>query len=117
MKFKDYVDNCSWDELKAYPGIEPWMEESLADLKRIKPKSGDGKDSIHFSENKNTEEEEDSSVCLRYDAYLRHPDYDGRVGIMGVHWDEALDFEVVIEDGRTLFHTGLRKDTADQFTG
>jgi hypothetical protein len=84
MKFKDYVDICSWDELKAYPGVEPWMEESLADLKRIKPKSGNGKDTIHFSENKNAEEDEDSSVCLKYHAYLQHPDYAVHFGIMGV---------------------------------
>jgi hypothetical protein len=81
------------------------MEESLADLKRIKPKSDDGKDTIHFSENKNAEKEEDSSVCLRYHAYLRHPDHAVHFGIMDVHRDEAPDFEVVIEDGRTLFHT------------
>jgi hypothetical protein len=53
MKFKEYIDHCTWEELKTTKGVKAFMKRSLADLKRLEPKYTDEtwKYTIHFSEN------------------------------------------------------------------
>ncbi|MDR2130511.1 MAG: hypothetical protein LBP56_05010 [Odoribacteraceae bacterium] len=104
MILKEYIDKCTWAELKTTRGAKEYMRHSLADLKRIEPKYTDDtpKYSIHFSENIPDEACNDGKVYAKYDAFVLEEGYEGRIGVFESAWDEMLPLEVKIETGQTL---------------
>jgi hypothetical protein len=100
MTFKEYIDNCTWKDLKTTQGVRKFMRYSLADLKRLEPKYTDDteKYTIHFLEN--TPEEDDSDEkYVKYHAFIRATDYEGAIGVFESDWNEMLPLEVCIEEG------------------
>jgi hypothetical protein len=100
MTFKEYIDNCTWEDLKATQGVKDFMQYSLADLKCLKPKYTDDteKYTIHFEEN--TPDEGDSDeMFVKYDAFVKETGCEHRIGVFESGWDEMLSLEVCIEEG------------------
>jgi hypothetical protein len=104
MKLKDYIDHCTWEELKTTKGVKEYMQRSLADLKRLEPKYTDEtwKSTIHFTENNKDEDDISDEEFVQYDVYLRDVDYSGHCGVFEASWDEMLPLEVIIDKEQTL---------------
>jgi len=105
MTLKDYIDHCSWEELKATKGVEDYMQYSLADLKSLEPEYTDKtKDyTIHFSENILTEEElNEEKEYVQYYVFIRQVGEKDNFGVFESSWAEMLPLEVVIEKDQTL---------------
>jgi hypothetical protein len=104
MMFKDYIDNCTWKELKTTKGAKEYMQRSLADLKRLEPKYTDetANYTIHFSENSKDEDDDCDEEFVQYHAYLRDVGYKGNIGVFETAWDEMLPLEVVIKKEQKL---------------
>ena len=107
MTFKDYIDYCLWEELKATKGVKEYMQLSLADLKRLEPKyTGETKDcTIHFSESIPDEEDKDANEKeehVQYYAFTRQVGHEENFGVFEDSWGEMLPLEVVIDKDQTL---------------
>jgi hypothetical protein len=104
MTLKDYIDNCTWDELKTAQGVKEYMQRSLADLKRLEPKYTEetAEYTIHFSENDKDEDDYSEEEFVQYDAFVRKADYEGNIGVFECAWDEMLPLEVIIDNEQTL---------------
>jgi len=102
MTFKEYIDRCSWEELKSTTGCKNFMERSLADLKRLEPKYTDetAKCTIHFSDDSLDEDHDEQYV--RYHAFVKSADSETDYAVFETAWDEMLPLEVVIETGQTI---------------
>ncbi|MDR0415569.1 MAG: hypothetical protein LBH84_09195, partial [Prevotellaceae bacterium] len=111
MTLKDYIDHCSWDELKATRGVKEYMQRSLADLKRLEPKYTDETAlyTIHFSENNKDEGDPyEKKIVRHYAEFVQHCAFvqktgcERTVGVFESVWDEMLPLEVVFAEGQTL---------------
>jgi hypothetical protein len=100
MTFKEYIDNCTWEDLKTAQGVRNFMQYSLADLKCLEPKYTDDteKSTIHFSEN-TPEEDDPDEKYVKYDAFIRKVDHKGRIGVFESNWNEMLPLEVCLDEG------------------
>jgi hypothetical protein len=109
MKLKEYIDQCTWEELKTTKGVKEYMQRSLADLKRLEPKYTDetAKYTIHFSENSKDEDNDSDEAFVKYDASLRKVDHKGNIGVFESAWDEMLPLEVVIKKEQKLTDTEI----------
>ena len=102
MTFKEYIDLCSWEELKTTKGVKEYMQFSLADLKQLEPKcTNEMKDcTIHFSENIPEEEDKDANEKeenVKYYACIRQVGHESNFSVFVVPWEEILPLEVIIE--------------------
>lgn len=104
MTLKDYIDNCTWNELKTTQGVKEYMQRSLADLKRLEPKYTDetAKYTVHFSKNDKDEDDDSGEEFVQYHAFVREAGYEGNIGVFESAWDEMLPLEVIIDKGQTL---------------
>jgi hypothetical protein len=104
MKLKEYIDRCTWKELKTTKGVKTFMRRSLADLKRLEPKYTDEtwKYTIHFSENCKDEDDISDEEFVHYHAFLREVDYEGNLGVFECSWDKMLPIEVIIDKENPL---------------
>jgi len=105
--FKDYIDLCTWEDLKTTKGAKDYMQRSLADLKRLEPKYTDETDeyNIHFSENHPDEDDDpnEKEEFVQYDAFVRREvGYVAPIGVFESAWDEMLPLKVVIDSEQTL---------------
>jgi len=94
MTFKDYIDKCSWEDLKTTNGAREYMQHSLAELKSIEPTYTDdtAKATIHF-------EETDPS---KYKTFILKEGNDKKFSYFGSSWDEVLPLEVKTNEVQTL---------------
>jgi len=107
MTFKEYIDLCSWEELKTTKGVKEYMQFSLADLKRLEPEYTDEtKDcTIHLSENIPDEEDKDANEkeeYVQYHAFIRQVGHEENFGVYEASWGEMLPLEVIIDKDLTL---------------
>ena len=106
MTFKEYIDLCSWEELKTTKGVKEYMQFSLADLKQLEPNYTDKtKDyTIHFSENITDEEDKNANEkeeYVQYYAFTRQVGHEEYFGVFESSWGEMLPLEVVIDKDQT----------------
>ena len=104
MTFKEYIDKCTWDKLKATPGVRDFMQRSLADLQSIEPKHTDKTSihSIHFSENQPDEDCSGDKVFAKYHASLYDEEEKQHYGMLDQDWEKVLPLEVKIGDNQKI---------------
>jgi hypothetical protein len=97
MTFKNYIDRCSWDELKNTKGVKAFMQATLADLKCLRVAQNE--ETKHYSinfYNKSTVTDKDTEEYVDYSAFLRTDTSNEKISLIDWNWRYLLLMEIII---------------------